>query len=267
MSTLPHSGHDYPHLLGRWKEVCHTSGLRCETICEIGELPVVKVENASAAAGDPGGLYVSAGVHGDECAPVWALLDWVASAPLILREKPVVLFPCLNPAGLIENTRHDGLGIDLNRSFADTSHPVIAAWQQTVAGRRFEASVHLHEDYDATGIYLYELTRTKSRGDQLLFACEPHLTRDPASIIDGSDFESGLFVRTTGIEQLVEEQLGGGYPEAILLFLKHAEVSYTFETPSEADLPRRIATHRAFLEAVAEGLVGPYQRGLGSLRV
>lgn len=254
MSTLPCSGHDYRYLLGRWKEVCQASGLRCETICEVGDLPVLKVENAASASGDLGGLYVSAGVHGDECAPVWALLDWVASRPLILREKPAILFPCLNPAGLIGNTRHDGTGVDLNRSFADTSHPVIAAWQQAVSGRRFDASIHLHEDYDATGIYLYELTRNESLGDQLLFACEAHLIRDPAAVIDGSDFQKGLLVRTTGIEQVVEEQLGGGYPEAIVLFLKHAEVSYTFETPSEADLFRRIAAHRAFLEAVAEGM-------------
>ncbi len=252
MSPLSHSGHDYRLLLGRWEEVCRASGLRCETICEVGELPVLKVENATAAVGEPGGLYVSAGVHGDECAPVWALLEWVASAPAILREQPVTLFPCLNPIGLIENTRLDGSGIDLNRSFADSSQPVIAAWQEAIAGRRFDTSVNLHEDYDATGIYLYELTRRNSKGDQLLLACESHLLRDSAIVIDGSDFENGLLVRTTEIERVVEEQLSGGYPEAILLYLKFAEVSYTFETPSESDLLTRIAAHRAFLEAVAE---------------
>jgi hypothetical protein len=254
MSALSHSGHDYRLLRDRWGEVCRASGLHCEAICEVGELPVLKVENAFAAEGEPGGLYLSAGVHGDECAPVWALLEWIASAPSILRERPVTLFPCLNPVGLIENTRRDGAGIDLNRSFADDSQPVIAAWQKAVAGRRFDTSVNLHEDYDATGIYLYELTRRESRGDQLLLACETHLLRDSAIVIDGSDFENGLLVRTAGIERVVEEQLGGGYPEAILLFLNYAEVSYTFETPSESDLLRRIAAHQAFLEAIAEAL-------------
>lgn len=254
MSLLSHSGHDYRFLLGRWKEVCRASGLRCETICEVGEFPVVKVENECAATGEPDGLYVSAGVHGDECAPVWALLDWVASAPAILRERPVTLFPCLNPVGLIENTRRDGSGIDLNRSFADASQPVIAAWQKAIAGRRFDTSVNLHEDYDATGIYLYELTRRESKGEQLLLACESHLLRDTAILIDGSDFENGLLVRTSEIERVVEEQLGGGYPEAILLFLQYAEVSFTFETPSESGLLRRIAAHRAFLDAVAEAI-------------
>ncbi|MEQ1842746.1 MAG: M14 family metallocarboxypeptidase [Verrucomicrobiales bacterium] len=251
MNALRHSSHDYQLLLTRWEEVCRTAGLGCTSICTVGEQPVLKVENALAAAGWTGGLYASAGVHGDECAPVWGLLEWVASEPKILRQRPVTLFPCLNPVGLIENTRRDGAGVDLNRSFTDVAQPVIAAWQKALSGRYFDVSVNLHEDYDATGIYLYELTRDESKGDALLRACESHLPRESASVIDGSDFTNGLLVRTSGIEQVVEEHLGGGYPEAILLFLKYARTSYTFETPSESDLSRRITAHRSFLVAVS----------------
>jgi len=256
MKALRHSSHDYPLLLTRWEEVCRAAGLDCTTICTVGGYPVLKVENALAATGETGGLYASAGVHGDECAPVWALLEWVASAPEILRQRPVTLFPCLNPVGFIENTRRDGTGVDLNRSFTDVTQPVIAAWQTAVSGRCFDVAATLHEDYDATGIYLYELIRSESKGDGLLHACEIHLPRERASVIDGSDFTNGLLVRTSGIEAVVEEHLGGGYPEAILLYLNHAGSSYTFETPSEADLVRRIAAQRAFLEALAASMNG-----------
>ncbi|HRQ90049.1 MAG TPA: M14 family metallocarboxypeptidase, partial [Bacteroidia bacterium] len=221
------------------------------TLCESGGHPVIAIENPIAASGESGGLYLSAGVHGDECAPVWALLEWAESSPEILRTRPVVLFPCLNPVGLIENTRRDGLGTDLNRCFEDASHPVIGAWQTFLSGRRFDTAINLHEDYDASGIYLYELTRQESRGEALLAACESLIPREPAPTIDGSPFTKGLLVRTEHVEQVVEEQLGGGYPEAIFLFFHHAATSHTFETPSELDLSRRIATHRAFLEAVA----------------
>lgn len=212
---------------------------------------MICLENERAIRGEPGGLYLSAGVHGDECAPVWALLDWMASHPPVLRDRPVILFPCLNPAGFRANTRSDGFGTDLNRSFADRRHPVIGAWQDSISGRRFDLAVNLHEDYDANGIYLYELTRDDSVGDGLLSACEGILPRETSPLIDGSEFERGLLVRTGDIEQVVAEQLGGGYPEAILLFLGYAESSFTFETPSERDLSLRIAAHRAFLDAVS----------------
>jgi len=220
---------------------------------EVGGHPVIVVENDRSRANEPGGLYVSAGIHGDECAPVWGLLEWVAGNPPALRDRPVMIFPCLNPVGLIDNTRRDGFGVDLNRSFSDTANPLIDAWQKRLEGRCFDISVNLHEDYDCTGIYLYELSRDEARGDSLLAACEGIIPRESASEIDGSDFQNGVLVRTSEIEQIVEEQLGGSYPEAILLFLKYARYSYTFETPSEFDLPRRIAAQRAFLEAVTEG--------------
>ncbi len=244
----PGVGHDYGELLRRWRELDGSSGLIVRTLCEAGGHPVLAVESERAASGEPGGLYLSAGVHGDECAPVWALLAWAEGASAILRERPVVILPCLNPVGLLWNTRLDGDGIDLNRCFENGSHPVVGTWQGFLQGRRFETAINLHEDYDASGIYLYELTRGESAGDALLAACEGIIPRERAGEIDGSPFANGLLVRSTEIEQVVAERLGG-FPEAAYLFLKHAGTGYTFETPSELDLTRRIAAHLAFLEA------------------
>ncbi len=251
MSGSPPSPHDYDALLDRWRAVTGESGLRPRPLCEVDGDPVICLENERSARGERGGLYLSTGVHGDECAPVWALLEWAASHPAALHDRPVTLFPCLNPAGFRANTRLDGSGTDLNRSFTDRGHPVIAAWQDSMSGRRFDLALNLHEDYDANGIYLYELTRRDSVGHGLLSACEGILQRETAPQIDGSEFDRGLLVRSGDIERVVEEQLGGGYPEAILLFLRHAESSFTFETPSERDLSLRIAAHRAFLDAVS----------------
>lgn len=251
MSGSPHSPHDYDALLEGWRSIAPGAGLTLRTLCEIDGMPVLSLENERSLGREAGGLYLSTGVHGDECAPVWALLEWVASGPPALRDRPVKLFPCLNPAGFQANTRLDGSGTDLNRSFTDRIHPVISAWQDSMQDRHFDRALNLHEDYDANGIYLYELTRTTSVGDRLLAACESILPREMSPEIDGSDFDRGLLVRTGDIERVVEEQLGGGYPEAILLFLKYAGTSFTFETPSERDLSLRIAAHGAFLDAVA----------------
>ncbi len=247
----PGAGHDYGALLRRWQALDGNDGLVLRTLCETDGLPVIALENRAAASGGTGGLYLSAGVHGDECAPVWALLEWAESAPAALAEQPVVILPCLNPSGLLRNVRRDGSGIDLNRHFGDASHPPVGAWQAFLEGRRFDRSLCLHEDYDASGIYLYELTRQESKGDALLAACEHLVPRVSVAEIDGNPFAKGLFVHSGDVERHVAEHLDGGYPEAILLFLRHADVSYTFETPSELDLRLRIAAHRAFLEAAA----------------
>ncbi len=252
---LPHSGHDYELLRRRWEVVAERSGVVLKVLDKAGELPVLVIENEAAAAGEPGGIYLSAGVHGDECAPVWALLQWFESDPEVLRRLPVVIFPCLNPHGFVENTRRDQAGVDMNRSFENTDHPVIGSWQAFMQGRRFDLAVNLHEDYDAGGIYLYELVRGDSMGHELLSACEAIIPRELAGTVDGSDFHDGLLTRSGDLEKVVEEDLGGGYPEAILLFLRYSRHSYTFETPSEFDLIRRIKAHQAFLEAAVTRLL------------
>ncbi len=228
-----------------------------EILHEIGGYPVIALLNEQAAAGDEGGLYVSTGVHGDECAPPWALLQWAESDPSVLRDVPAVMIPCFNPVGLLENTRHDGEGVDLNRNFQNSQLPLIASWQKFLEGRKFSMALNLHEDYDATGIYLYEIADDGSPGDEFMSACQDIIPRETADLVDGSDFENGMLIHEADRDDLlriVEEDLGGGMPEAIYLYLNHARSSITFETPSEMDKARRIATHLKFLEVVSEYL-------------
>ncbi|MAS97113.1 MAG: hypothetical protein CMO55_28310 [Verrucomicrobiales bacterium] len=252
MTELNHSGHDFSLLLWRWESFVEKVGWKIDVIAKASDRKVIAIQNEKAANGDLGGLYISAGVHGDECAPVWALLQW-CEAKEYPKDRPITLFPCLNPHGLVENTRGDHLGIDLNRSFQHQSHPVVAAWMRFLQGRKFDTAVNLHEDYDSTGIYLYELARRGSPGDELLKACEDIIPREASGMVDGNPFENGLLRREAAEEelrQIVEAELEGGWPEAIWLYLFHAENSFTFETPSEMALERRIKAHRRFLNAL-----------------
>lgn len=241
-------------VLREWEKLAGISGWELGELHGVEETRVICLENEAAASGRTGGIYVSAGVHGDECAPVWALLEWVRSNwSDIPDDLPVLVFPCMNPVGLSENTRRNGEGIDLNRHFHDSSLPLIARWQEKISGRRFDLAINLHEDFDATGVYLYELGRSAAIGETLIRSAEPHIPRETATLIDGADFAEGLLFHGDDIAEVISGRLNGGYPEAIQLFLHHTDRSITFETPSEHDLDRRIEAHFAFLDAVLAG--------------
>lgn len=242
--------HNYAVLMDRWEVLTKRNGWHSTELSREADYPILAIENDAAKEATSGGVYISAGVHGDECAPNWALLDWAETLGTseLLGDRPLVILPCLNPHGLVENTRLDPHGVDLNRNFQNADLPLIKAWQEFLRGRRFEIAINLHEDYDSDGIYLYELSHSKSIGDRLLSACEALIPRETTNEIDGTEMVHGLLKRTGDIEQIAEKELGG-WPESVWLHLKHATDAFTFETPSEMDLDKRIKAHRRFIEA------------------
>ncbi|NNE94195.1 MAG: M14 family metallocarboxypeptidase [Verrucomicrobiales bacterium] len=252
-----HSAHDYDAVLDRWREIAEAARLKEVILAhdEVGK-PFVVYETQKRVDAETG-TYLCAGVHGDEPAGVWGLIEWASANIDFLRENGAVIFPCFNPSGLIGNTRHDSENRDLNRLFQDKSIPVLAAWHWFMKDRKIRLALHLHEDYDAQGIYLYELSREgETFGDAVLERVSTIIPRDPRDEIDGSDFENAVLLGfEDGIRERVETHLNGGYPEAIFLFLKMARYTLTFETPSEFSLWDRVQAHKKFIEeAIQEGI-------------
>lgn len=244
-----HSGHDYEALMRRWSALIEPCCLAESTLFDGGYYPVKSYRTRKKPTAE-NGLYLCAGVHGDEPAPVWALLEWAEGNVDFLRNSAAVILPCFNPAGLVANTRADEFGRDLNRSFQERELPLFRTWHALMDGLRFRLALHLHEDYEALGIYLYELSVPEiDGGEAAMRACEAIIPRDPRTEIDDVPFRNGVMRRTEGVRRIVDEELGGGYPEAIYVFLHHAACAYTFETPSEFSLWRRVRAHRRFLEA------------------
>lgn len=255
---IRHDAHDFEGLLARWDKLSQQGGFQKETLSVDAGYPVVGYKTAALEMQSSElGLYFCAGVHGDEPAGPWGLLEWAESRIDWLSQQPLCLLPCFNPWGLVNNRRSDAEGRDLNRSFHRRDIPVIGAWHQFVGQHQFNVALHLHEDYDARGNYVYELTDPGiDLAEAGLAACESIIPREPRAEIEGNEFERGILRRTEGMEQAVEEELDGGYPEAIYVFLHHARSALTFETPSEYSLWDRIRTHRRFIDTVMERAAG-----------
>ena len=242
-----HRAHDVRALLRCWRLAVKGTGFRLRTLGQKDDYPLVCLSNLIRA--DVPGFYVSAGIHGDEPAPPWGLLDWFERRGYEpLGQRPILLFPCLNPLGLVENRRVDGEGRDLNRLFHHHHLTPIREVRQEVSGHRFQLALCLHEDYDARGAYIYDLNRAgdaHSARQLLRRAVTANIPVDSRSRLDGRRATDGVvFRRPRALRNL------SGLPEAVFLFLEgYADRTFTFETPSEFSLPHRVDAQRRFLDA------------------
>ena len=123
-----------------------------------------------------------------------------------------MIFPCFNPWGLINNVRLDAEGRDLNRLFHDPGLPLMDAWQKFIGDQKFRIALHLHEDYDARGLYIYELGREGLEiGDAILQECESVIPRETRIDIEGLEFDRGVIRREEEPDMpLQQETLSSG---------------------------------------------------------
>jgi protein MpaA len=232
-------------LMGGWRSVARRAGLRLLTLGEAGGEPVF------ALSGGRGGreVYLSAGVHGDEPAAVWGLLEWASMHDWRGRGLRFLIFPCLNPWGLRRNVRLDFRGRDLNRRFQVLRDPLVGAWRRMVLGRVPSVALCLHEDYDAEGCYVYERSaggRVFSRA--ALQAAGAFIPVDRRRLIEGRAARDGLVRRREDGSDVV------GRPEALALWDFGCPLALTFETPSEREFGLRVGAHSAFVGEALKAL-------------
>ncbi len=242
-----HRAHDVRHLLGRWRRLARSLRLPPERLCRAGEFDVICLESRGAAPG----LYLSAGIHGDEPGATEGLFRWAARgglADLMRRNLPFFVAPCLNPWGLANNRRLNENGVDLNRQFRSRTISLVCELRARVRGMSYRLALTLHEDYDAQGLYLYEVRGAKPFwGEQLSNTVARIIPPDPRARIESRPAHRGV-IRPRLTDALTRRFLRGGCPEALWLhYHGHAERVFTFETPSEFDLDRRAETHVALI--------------------
>lgn len=244
-----HSSHDYELLVTRWKRVAEEVGLEIISLADQEGHEIFALRGGQSDQGD--GVYLSAGVHGDEPATVWALLQWAEANRERLEGEPIIILPCVNPWGLVNNARWDEKGRDLNRMFQNETLPFFLSWRKLLGKQQFRMTLNLHEDYDAQGIYVYELAPPDvDVSDQVFTRIESIIPRESRKEIEGRQVRAGMVHRSEDLRRVVEEELDGGYPEAIYLYLNHTQLALTFETPSEFAFHERVQAQMGFIEGV-----------------
>ena len=235
--------HDYKHLITRWREVARKTGLRMSKFAEAGGFPIYCLRSPAQVATQPApSIYLSAGIHGDEPASTEGLITWAQKNTALLRRINVLIFPCLNPWGLTSNCRLNADGRDLNRSFNNDAIPQIVAQKKIMGKRRFDLALNLHEDYDAIGLYAYEVPGQKTHwGEKILKAASHHLPIDTRRNIEGRAASGGVVRRSIKLDVMPD------WPEAFVLHLVHSHRVFTFETPSEFHLDDRVLAQVAII--------------------
>ena len=244
------SCHDYLRLMSRWRAVARACGLRLEVIAKVDGFSVYCLQSTALVGQE--GVYVSAGIHGDEPASCAGLISWAEHNAPVLHNLPLAIFPCLNPWGLVENSRKDAKGNDINRMFHLQTHPTVAGIFKVCEGKKIGSAILLHEDYDAHGIYLYEHSRGRACGERILEAAGTFLRRDLRNKIDGRKAHDGIVRPRLNMQRFQKS----GHPEAIWLHLMGCKRTITFETPSESDLQYRSESHAAAISALVREHAG-----------
>lgn len=245
------SAHDPIALARRWKSLARRNGLHLQYLADYDGLPVPVLTSPAWDRNAAGGIYLSAGIHGDEAAGTEGLLAWAESEGPALRNLPLLILPCLNPWGLRENSRRDQSGRDLNRAWTTTSHPLVRAVKSRLHGRSVMLALTLHEDYEGQGFYLYEPTRFRPPhvwGERILTAVQPIIPPDPRKRIDGRTPTAPGIIR----RYLLSPERLAPEPEALFLHYHVAERTFTFETPSEFALHQRVAAQVAAIRAAID---------------
>jgi len=238
--NLEQRAHDYTAIITRWLNLAKKGKFLVRVIAAIEGYDVLGIR--SLLKNGPV-TYLSAGIHGDEPAGVWGMLEWCEENLDYLKRAAWFIFPCLNPWGLVENQRCAPSGKDLNRSFQTKTDATITGWKQFIGSKRFTHAITLHEDFDARGIYAYQLGgESLSTLKTTLTYCSPIIPLEARPVIDNMAVKSGiirLFNKPGNIS---------GLPEARCLFAHHTKQVYIFESPSEYSFYDRVKVHKTFLE-------------------
>ena len=229
-------------MLRGFQEEARRHDFAVETFGQVGSWPLLALTRETSGAQT---VYLSAGVHGDEPAPVEALLALLRAGVFDERFSWRIC-PVLNPTGLSLGTRENGEGVDLNRDYLLQQSAEVRAHRVFLESSAVPlAMISLHEDWESSGFYYYEISLKNSNScyDGVRRAAEKVMPMELEKMIDGHETEKPGWIYHVAKPDRAEE-----WPEAIFLAEQGCPRSFTLETPSALPLAERVRCHTSVVE-------------------
>ena len=228
---------DYTKVTERLKNL----DIPIEQLGTIHTYPIYQIHLTSSAE-TPKHVLITGGMHGDEPAGVEAVLQFLERDNTDLLNKfSFLIIPCINPYGYVHNTRETLDGIDINRAFETENVAEVTIVKEALGQTQFSLAIDFHEDYDATGFYLYEGKR-----DEKYIGHKLAVTAKTIGSIDPDDPGEDAPDLAEGVYKVATSWGTQGLTPYLLHF--HSEHVIISETPTVWQLEKRVALHLTILD-------------------
>ena len=220
-----------------------------ELIGTVHNYPIYQIYLASSIE-TPRHVLITGGMHGDEPAGVETVLQFLErDNTALLKKFSFLIIPCINPYGYVHNTRETRDDVDINRAFETEGVAEVAIVKKALGQTQFSLAIDFHEDYDATGFYLYEGKRDeKYIGPKLAVAAKAIGAIDPDDPgEDAPDLAEGVY-------KVANSWGTQGLAPYLLHF--HSEHVIISETPTVWQLEQRAALHLTILDTALDTISG-----------
>ncbi len=230
---------DYAKIIHRLKQL----DLPLDIIDTVNDYPI-HLLRLEAFTDAPKNILITGGVHGDEPAGVEAVLQFLARDNTeLLKRFSFMVIPCVNPYGYVHDTRENKDGIDINRSFEEEKVCEVVVLKRAIGQTQFSFAIDFHEDYEATGFYLYEGKKDEQYlGPKIVDVVK---TLGP---IDTEEFDKEAPDITEGVYKVASEWGTEGLAPYLLHY--HSEHVVITETPTVWPLEQSAALHLGVLDTV-----------------
>ncbi len=228
----------------RLKLACKEASLPINVVGQVDRYRFLKIVINPEASPT---LLITAGIHGDEPAGPFAIINWIENQvfPSDLR---IIVIPLINPTGFNNNSRNNDSDRDLNRGFNKRTDPPIELelLEKSLNGESISLLLSLHEDRGHGGIYLYHAEVDEKYCEKILNTLSKIIPIVNNKTVYGDVCDNGLIY--IGLKN--KDPKHANSFENTIQALGVAQI--TFETPALSDFNLRVKTHVKMIDMVID---------------